>query len=155
MNVQPREQGRYNFNLTLILLVTVSCLFLFNIFLFNFSVIVFKRVDNNSLNKGRSMDVIPSQLATDKTDGTVALVKSGSEKAKTTPAGEYLTAALNDFDPEQYDSLAAISDGANKLLMLVCLVILSTILSGLFTVTLLFVWFPFQNGEEEPFHNVS
>uniref|UniRef100_A0A2N9IYY4 Reverse transcriptase zinc-binding domain-containing protein n=1 Tax=Fagus sylvatica TaxID=28930 RepID=A0A2N9IYY4_FAGSY len=77
------------------------------------------RVDNNSLNKGRSMDVIPSQSATDKTDGTVALVKSGSEKAKTTPAGEYLTAALNDFDPEQYDSLAAISDGANKLLMLV------------------------------------
>lgn len=66
------------------------------------------------------MDVIPSPLATDKTDGTVALVKVGSEKAKTTPAGEYLTAALNDFDPEQQDNLAAISDGANKLLMLVC-----------------------------------
>lgn len=77
------------------------------------------RIDNSNYSKGRSMDVIPSPLAADKTDGTVALVKSGSEKAKTTPAGEYLTAALNDFDPEQYDSLAAISDGANKLLMLV------------------------------------
>lgn len=53
------------------------------------------------------------------TEGTVALVKSGTERVKTTPAGEYLTSALNDFDPEQYDSLAAISDGANKLLMLV------------------------------------
>lgn len=64
---------------------------------------------------------VPSSLAVtaDKTDGTVALVKSGLEKVKTTPAGEYLTSALNDFDPEQHDSLAAISDGANKLLMLV------------------------------------
>ena len=70
------------------------------------------------------MDV-PSLLSpsADKTDGTVALVKSGPEKVKTTPAGEYLTSALNDFDPEQHDSLAAISDGANKLLMLVGLVI--------------------------------
>jgi hypothetical protein len=68
------------------------------------------------------MDVAPSPLGADKTDGTVALVKSGSEKVKSTPAGEYLTAALNDFDPEQYDSLAAVSDGANKLLMLVCFV---------------------------------
>ncbi|KAF2283908.1 hypothetical protein GH714_017119 [Hevea brasiliensis] len=75
------------------------------------------RNDNN--NKGRSMDVVPSELVADKSDGTVALVKSGSDKVKSTPAGEYLTAALNDFDPEQYDSLAAISDGANKLLMLV------------------------------------
>ncbi|KAL6225087.1 hypothetical protein ACLB2K_003939 [Fragaria x ananassa] len=70
--------------------------------------------------RGQSMEV-PSSLAVtaDKTDGTVALVKSGLEKVKTTPAGEYLTSALNDFDPEQHDSLAAISDGANKLLMLV------------------------------------
>lgn len=74
---------------------------------------------NGSNDVGRSMDVIPMPLATEKTEGTVALVKSGSEKIKTTPAGEYLTAALNDFDPEQQDSLAAISDGANKLLMLV------------------------------------
>ncbi|KAL5556551.1 hypothetical protein UlMin_038787 [Ulmus minor] len=72
------------------------------------------RIDN----KGRSVDGVTSPLSIEKTDGTVALVKSDSEK-KTTPAGEYLTAALNDFDPEQYDSLAAISDGANKLLMLV------------------------------------
>ncbi|KAJ4825348.1 Kinesin-like protein KIN-14A [Turnera subulata] len=71
--------------------------------------------DNN--NKGRSMDAFPSAITADKTDGTVALAKS--DKVKTTPAGEYLTAALNDFDPDQYDSLAAISDGANKLLMLV------------------------------------
>ncbi|XP_059624154.1 kinesin-like protein KIN-14B [Cornus florida] len=75
------------------------------------------RNDTNS--KGHSMDVVPLPLATDKTEGTVALVKSSTEKVKTTPAGEYLTAALNDFDPEQYDSLATISDGANKLLMLV------------------------------------
>ncbi|KAK7307259.1 hypothetical protein VNO77_40159 [Canavalia gladiata] len=68
--------------------------------------------------RARSMDVLPS-LTTDKNDGTVALVKSGSEKVKTTPAGEYLTAALNDFNPDQYEGLAAISDGANKLLMLV------------------------------------
>ena len=67
------------------------------------------------------MDVTTSPLAAEKTEGTVALVKSDSEK-KTTPAGEYLTAALNEFDPEQYESLAAISDGANKLLMLVCFV---------------------------------
>ncbi|EXC14623.1 Geminivirus Rep-interacting motor protein [Morus notabilis] len=69
-------------------------------------------------NKGRSLDGATSPWAVEKTEGTVALVKSDSEK-KTTPAGEYLTAALNEFDPEQYDSLAAISDGANKLLMLV------------------------------------
>ncbi|KAL6220166.1 hypothetical protein ACLB2K_007923 [Fragaria x ananassa] len=70
--------------------------------------------------RGQSMEVPSSPAVTaDKTDGTVALVKSGLEKVKTTPAGEYLTSALNDFDPEQHDSLAAISDGANKLLMLV------------------------------------
>ncbi|XP_062100325.1 kinesin-like protein KIN-14B [Humulus lupulus] len=69
-------------------------------------------------NKSGSIDSTTSSLAAEKTEGTVALVKVDSEK-KTTPAGEYLTAALNEFDPEQYDSLAAISDGANKLLMLV------------------------------------
>ncbi|XP_065873020.1 kinesin-like protein KIN-14B isoform X2 [Euphorbia lathyris] len=75
------------------------------------------RTDTN--NKGRAVNTVPSPLTADKTDGTVALVKVGSDIVKSTPAGEYLTAALNDFDPEQYDSLAAISDGANKLLMLV------------------------------------
>lgn len=69
------------------------------------------------------MDAVPSLLAPDKTEGSVALVKSGYEKIKTTPAGEYLTAALNDFNPEQYDSIAAIADGANKLLMLVLIVV--------------------------------
>ncbi|KAL1209028.1 Kinesin-like protein KIN-14A [Cardamine amara subsp. amara] len=54
-----------------------------------------------------------------KNDGAITLVKSGNELVKTTPAGEYLTAALNDFDPEEYEGLAAIADGANKLLMLV------------------------------------
>ncbi|KAJ8765715.1 hypothetical protein K2173_014837 [Erythroxylum novogranatense] len=67
-------------------------------------------------NKGPPIDV---PFSTDNADETIALVKSGTEKVKTTPAGEYLTASLNDFDPEQYDGLAAISDGANKLLMLV------------------------------------
>lgn len=76
--------------------------------------------DRNDINvKGRATDVLALPSSTDKPDGTVALVKSGGEKVKTTPAGEYLTSALNEFDPEQYDSLAAISDGANKLLMLV------------------------------------
>ncbi|XP_058088573.1 kinesin-like protein KIN-14L isoform X2 [Magnolia sinica] len=69
--------------------------------------------------KGHSPDVLPLMSAPDKNEGTVALVKSGPEKVKTTPAGEYLTSALTEFDPEQYDSLATIADGANKLLMLV------------------------------------
>ncbi|XP_075510398.1 kinesin-like protein KIN-14B [Primulina tabacum] len=76
------------------------------------------RYDNTN-GKGRPGGDGSLQLIPDKTDGTVALVKSDIDKVKTTPAGEYLTSALNDFDPEQYDSLAAISDGANKLLMLV------------------------------------
>lgn len=73
----------------------------------------------NDNNKGLPVDVATLPLSADKTEGTIALVKSSSEKIKTTPAGEYLTAALNDFNPEQYDNLAVISDGANKLLMLV------------------------------------
>ncbi|KAH1058650.1 hypothetical protein GYH30_002967 [Glycine max] len=77
------------------------------------------RNDTSTTARARSVDVLPSSLMIDKNDGTVALVKSGSEKVKTTPAGEYLTAALNDFNPDQYEGLAAISDGANKLLMLV------------------------------------
>ncbi|XP_023637723.1 kinesin-like protein KIN-14A isoform X2 [Capsella rubella] len=60
---------------------------------------------------------LPSR--SNKNDGAITVVKSGSEIVKTTPAGEYLTAALNDFDPEEYEGLAAIADGANKLLMLV------------------------------------
>ncbi|CAN4126770.1 unnamed protein product [Withania somnifera] len=76
-----------------------------------------RETGRNDINvKGRATDVLALPSSTDKPDGTVALVKSGG---KTTPAGEYLTAALNEFDPDQYDSLAAISDGANKLLMLV------------------------------------
>jgi hypothetical protein len=46
-------------------------------------------------------------------------VKSSNELAKTTPAGEYLTSALADFDPNHLEGFAAIADGANKLLMLV------------------------------------
>ncbi|CAN4114842.1 unnamed protein product [Withania somnifera] len=79
-----------------------------------------RETGKNDINvKGRGTDVLALPSSTDKPDGTVALVKSGGEKVKTTPAGEYLTSALNEFDPDQYDSLAAISDGANKLLMLV------------------------------------
>jgi hypothetical protein len=56
--------------------------------------------------------------------GGVALLKYGSgEQVKSTPAGEYLTAALMDFNPEQYESDAAIADGANKRLMLVLLLL--------------------------------
>ncbi|KAJ0242042.1 Kinesin-like protein KIN-14A [Hirschfeldia incana] len=65
-----------------------------------------------------SVGALPSSV--DKNEGgAITVVKSSSEMVKTTPAGEYLTAALNDFDPEQYEGLAAIADGANKLLMLV------------------------------------
>ncbi|CAE6094382.1 unnamed protein product [Arabidopsis arenosa] len=69
------------------------------------------------VDRKNSVGALPSSV--DKNEGTVTLVKSSSELVKTTPAGEYLTAALNDFDPEQYEGLAAIADGANKLLMLV------------------------------------
>ncbi|XP_051117491.1 kinesin-like protein KIN-14B [Andrographis paniculata] len=69
--------------------------------------------------KGRPGDVVSLSLPSNQAESAGTLVISGGDKVKTTPAGEYLTAALNDFDPEQYDSLAAISDGANKLLMLV------------------------------------
>ncbi|KAL6548070.1 Kinesin-like protein KIN-14B [Orobanche hederae] len=74
--------------------------------------------NDNMIPNGRPADV-SSPLASSKTENSVALIKFGTDIVKTTPAGEYLTSALNDFDPEQYDSLAAISDGANKLLMLV------------------------------------
>ncbi|XP_022977546.1 kinesin-like protein KIN-14A [Cucurbita maxima] len=78
-----------------------------------------RRNDTNDKSKGSSMAIVPSPSAVDKAEGNLALVKAGSDKVKTTPAGEYLTSALNDFNPEQYDSPAAISDGANKLLMLI------------------------------------
>lgn len=74
---------------------------------------------NSGHTRERLADVSPFPSSADKTENMVALAKTSSEQVKTTPAGEYLTAALNEFDPEQYDSLAAISDGANKLLMLV------------------------------------
>lgn len=73
-----------------------------------------QRKDNET--RGSLQDVSSLPLATDKNEG--ALVKSGGNK-KTTPAGEYLTSALNDFDPDQYEGLAAVSDGVNKILMLV------------------------------------
>lgn len=81
-----------------------------------------KRNGTSNNPTANSMHALSSPLtaaAAVKNDGTVALVKSGSEIVKTTPAGEYLTTALNDFDPDQYEGHAAISDGANKLLMLV------------------------------------
>ncbi|KAG6403236.1 hypothetical protein SASPL_135453 [Salvia splendens] len=74
--------------------------------------------NKNANAKGHAGDGV-SPLASEKTERAITLVKTGTDIVKTTPAGEYLTSALNDFDPEQYDSLAAISDGANKLLMLV------------------------------------
>ncbi|KAK1263213.1 Geminivirus Rep-interacting motor protein [Acorus gramineus] len=78
-----------------------------------------RELGRNDITKPNSLDVPALPSTPNKTDSTVALVKSGPEKGKTTPAGEYLTAALMDFDPEQYDSPATIADGANKLLMLV------------------------------------
>ncbi|KAK1313383.1 Geminivirus Rep-interacting motor protein [Acorus calamus] len=78
-----------------------------------------RELGRNDSTKSNSLDVPALPSTPNKTDSTVALVKSGPDKGKTTPAGEYLTAALMDFDPEQYDSPATIADGANKLLMLV------------------------------------
>jgi hypothetical protein len=63
--------------------------------------------------------VFASTASQDKTEISGAIVKSSNELAKTTPAGEYLTSALMDFDPDQFEGFAAIADGANKLLMLV------------------------------------
>ncbi|CAD5165171.1 unnamed protein product [Musa acuminata subsp. malaccensis] len=68
--------------------------------------------------RGRSTNALLLPASQDKNENAGALVKSSNEKIKTTPAGEYLTAALADFDPDQFESFAAISDGANKLLML-------------------------------------
>ncbi|CAH2073237.1 unnamed protein product [Thlaspi arvense] len=66
-----------------------------------------------------SAEAVASPSTANKNAGAITVVKSGSDIVKTTPAGEYLTAALNDFDPEEYEGLAAVTDGANKLLMLV------------------------------------
>ncbi|KAF3505576.1 hypothetical protein F2Q69_00004676 [Brassica cretica] len=76
-------------------------------------------VQSADFDRKNSVGALPSSV--DKNDGAITVVKSSSEIVKTTPAGEYLTAALNDFDPEQYEGLAAIADGANKLLMLECM----------------------------------
>ncbi|KAL3614300.1 hypothetical protein CASFOL_042374 [Castilleja foliolosa] len=61
----------------------------------------------------RPGDISPP-LASAKAENSLVLVKPGTDIVKTTPAGDYLTSALNDFDPEQYDSLAAKSDGATS-----------------------------------------
>uniref|UniRef100_A0A1J3CBR9 Kinesin-like protein KCA1 n=1 Tax=Noccaea caerulescens TaxID=107243 RepID=A0A1J3CBR9_NOCCA len=66
-----------------------------------------------------SSEAVASPSTANKNNGAITLVKSGTDIVKTTPAGEYLTAALNDFDPQEYEGLAAVADGANKLLMLV------------------------------------
>ncbi|KAL6861256.1 hypothetical protein ACP4OV_016956 [Aristida adscensionis] len=67
----------------------------------------------------QSPDVSASPVSLDKSGNSGAIVKSSNEIAKTTPAGEYLTSALMDFDPDQFEGFAAVADGANKLLMLV------------------------------------
>jgi len=76
-------------------------------------------IDRSDSSKSRSPDVFASLVSQDKTGISGAIVKSSNELAKTTPAGEYLTSALMDFDPDQFEGFAAIADGANKLLMLV------------------------------------
>lgn len=74
---------------------------------------------SNSNTQSQSPDQRSPSSGTSQTTGDLAIIHSGSEKMKSTPAGEYLTAALMDFNPEQYGSLATLADGANKLLMLV------------------------------------
>lgn len=80
---------------------------------------MFSLVGRSDTSRGRSQDVLQLPRTQDKAETTGALVKSSNEIAKMTPAGEYLTTALMDFDPDQFESFAAIADGANKLLMLV------------------------------------
>jgi hypothetical protein len=70
-------------------------------------------------NKSQPSDVFLSPVPQDKSGNSAAIVKSSNEITKTTPAGEYLTSALMDFDPDQFEGFAAVADGANKLLMLV------------------------------------
>lgn len=65
--------------------------------------------------KALSVDVLPLS-SQENTEMSRAIVKTDKPK---TPAGEYLTAALMDFDPDQFESFATVADGANKLLMLV------------------------------------
>ncbi|KAI3947662.1 hypothetical protein MKX01_034327 [Papaver californicum] len=81
--------------------------------------LVNQTASRNVQSKGNPTDVLALPAPAEKTNSTVAIVKSGNDKVKMTAAGEYLTAALMEFDPEQYDGLAALADGANKLLMLV------------------------------------
>ncbi|CAN6202085.1 unnamed protein product [Urochloa humidicola] len=78
-----------------------------------------REIGRSDSSKSRSPDVLASPASQDKTGISGAIVKSSNELAKTTPAGEYLTSALMDFDPDQFEGFAAIADGANKLLMLV------------------------------------
>ncbi|PAN24811.1 hypothetical protein PAHAL_4G254200 [Panicum hallii] len=78
-----------------------------------------REIGRSDSSKSRSPDVFASTASQDKTEISGAIVKSSNELAKTTPAGEYLTSALMDFDPDQFEGFAAIADGANKLLMLV------------------------------------
>ncbi|KAK8455052.1 hypothetical protein SEVIR_4G075700v4 [Setaria viridis] len=78
-----------------------------------------REIGRSDSSKSRSPDVFASPTSQDKTGISGAIVKSSNELAKTTPAGEYLTSALMDFDPDQFEGFAAIADGANKLLMLV------------------------------------
>nr|CAB3467479.1 unnamed protein product [Digitaria exilis] len=78
-----------------------------------------REIGRSDSSKSRSPDVFASSVSQDKTGVSGAIVKSNNELAKTTPAGEYLTSALMDFDPDQFEGYAAVADGANKLLMLV------------------------------------
>jgi len=52
-------------------------------------IVGFSRTSNDNVE--RTLDV-PSPLSAEKSAGSVALVKASSEKVKTRPAGEYLTA---------------------------------------------------------------
>ncbi|GJN00324.1 hypothetical protein PR202_ga17748 [Eleusine coracana subsp. coracana] len=78
-----------------------------------------REIGRSDSNKSQSLDLFSSPVPQDKSGSSGAIVKSSNEIAKTTPAGEYLTSALMDFDPDQFEGFAAIADGANKLLMLV------------------------------------
>ena len=79
----------------------------------------FKYLHRTESIKGRTTDLPVLPASPGKSGPAGAIVKVGPDKGKTTPAGEYLTTALMDYDPDHFESYATVADSANKLLMLV------------------------------------
>jgi len=66
----------------------------------------------------KSSILLPSSLE-DSGFGAIALLYG--QQAKTTPTGEYLLGYLMDFNLDHYETVGAVHDGANKILMMAML----------------------------------